>query len=164
MAGKFFDLMADTLVGPTARQHHPEIRATARAMMNAVTLDAMLAVQQGLMSRPDSVPTLETIHVPVCAIAGGEDQSSTPEEMRVIAKQLPNAEFTYCRLPDTTRLWSSRIEWLSSSANFSTGGILNPPRNPAQVQPIETKSAGQKLGNSCSPLPVRRPTIARPIV
>ncbi len=91
--GKFFDLMADTLVGPTARQHHPEIRATARAMMNAVTLDAMLAVQQGLMSRPDSVPTLETIHVPVCAVAGGEDQSSTPEEMRMIAKQLPNAEF-----------------------------------------------------------------------
>ena len=91
--GKFFDQMADTLVGPTARQRHPEIRSAARAMMNAVSLDGMLAVQQGLAQRPDSVPTLKTIRVPVCAIAGGEDQSSTPAEMRVIADQVPGAEF-----------------------------------------------------------------------
>jgi pimeloyl-ACP methyl ester carboxylesterase len=90
---KFFDRMADTLIGPTARQHHPQIRTAARAMMDSVSLQAMLAVQQGLMERPDSVPTLETIHVPVCAIAAGEDQSSTPSEMRVIAEQVPDAEF-----------------------------------------------------------------------
>ena len=91
---KFFDRMADTLVGPTAKQHHPEVRAAARAMMDAVSLEAMLAVQQGLMERPDSVPTLKTIHVPICAIAAGEDQSSTPPEMGVIAEQAPNAEFS----------------------------------------------------------------------
>jgi pimeloyl-ACP methyl ester carboxylesterase len=53
----------------------------------------MLAVQQGLMERPDSVPTLSTINVPVCVVAAGEDQSSTPSEMRVIAEQAPDAEF-----------------------------------------------------------------------
>lgn len=90
---KFFDRMADTLVGATAKQHHPEVRAAARDMMDVVSLKAMLAVQQGLMDRPDSVPTLKTIHVPVCAIAGGEDQSSTPAEMRVIAEQAPDVEF-----------------------------------------------------------------------
>ena len=90
---KFFDLMADTLVGPTARQRRPEIRTAARDMMNAVTLSAMLAVQQGLMERPDSVPTLSTIDVPVCAIAAGEDKSSTPPEMRVIAEQATDVEF-----------------------------------------------------------------------
>ncbi len=90
---KFFDEMADSLIGPTARQRQPHIRAAARSMMDTVTLDAMLAVQQGLMSRPDSVPTLKTIRVPVCAIAGGEDQSSTPPEMQVIPDQSPNAEF-----------------------------------------------------------------------
>jgi pimeloyl-ACP methyl ester carboxylesterase len=90
---KFFDRMADTLVGATAKQHHPEVGAAARDMMDAVSLEAMLAVQQGLMDRPDSVPTLKTIHVPVCAIAAGEDQSSTPAEMRVIAEQAPEAEF-----------------------------------------------------------------------
>lgn len=92
------DLMADTLVGPTARQRHPEIRATARAMMDVATLDAMLAVQQGLMARPDSLPTLKTITVPVCVIAGGEDEISTPAEMRVIADEVPGAEFHL--LPD----------------------------------------------------------------
>jgi 3-oxoadipate enol-lactonase len=90
---KFFDRMADTLVGPTAQQHHPEIRAAARDMMDTVSLHAMLAVQQGLMERPDSVPTLHTIHVAVCVVAAGEDQSSTPPEMRVIAEQAPDAEF-----------------------------------------------------------------------
>ena len=91
--GKFFDLMADTLVGPTARQRQPELRAQARAMMDAVSLDAMQAVQRGLVARQDSVPTLATIRAPMCAIAGGEDQSSTPAEMRVIAEQVDGAEF-----------------------------------------------------------------------
>ncbi len=90
---KFFDRMADTLIGPTARQHHPVIRTAARDMMNTVSLPAMLAVQQGLMERPDSVPTLTTINVPICVVAAGEDQSSTPPEMRVIADKAPNAEF-----------------------------------------------------------------------
>ncbi len=90
---KFFDTMADTLIGPTCTQRHPKKRVAARAMMNTMSLEAMLAVQQGLMLRPDSVPTLETIRIPVCAIAGGEDSSSTPEEMRVIAEKVPAAEF-----------------------------------------------------------------------
>jgi len=90
---QFFDRMADSLVGPTARLHHPEIRTAARQMMNAVSLQAMLAVQQGLMERPDSVPTLSSINVPICVVAAGEDQSSTPPEMRVIADQAPDAEF-----------------------------------------------------------------------
>jgi pimeloyl-ACP methyl ester carboxylesterase len=90
---KFFDRMADTLVGPTAQKQHPEIRTAAREMMNSVSLQAMLAVQQGLMERPDSVPTLSTIDVPLCVVAGGEDQSSTPPEMRVIADEAPDAEF-----------------------------------------------------------------------
>jgi pimeloyl-ACP methyl ester carboxylesterase len=90
---KFFDRMANTLVGPTAQQHHPEIRTAARKMMNSVSLPAMLAIQQGLMERPDSVPTLHTIDVPICVVAAGEDQTSTPPEIRVIIDQAPDAEF-----------------------------------------------------------------------
>ncbi|MHB8388630.1 MAG: alpha/beta fold hydrolase [Acidobacteriaceae bacterium] len=90
---KFFDQTADTLVGPTAKRLHPDIRAAARAMIDGVSLEAMLAVQQGLMQRPDSVPTLKTIHVPICALAGGEDQGSTTAEMHIIAEQAPRAEF-----------------------------------------------------------------------
>jgi pimeloyl-ACP methyl ester carboxylesterase len=90
---KFLDQTADTLVGPTATRLHPEIRAEVRAMMDSFSLEAMLAVQRGLMQRPDSVPTLKSIHVPVCVIAGGEDSGSTPAEMHVIAEQAPHAEF-----------------------------------------------------------------------
>jgi pimeloyl-ACP methyl ester carboxylesterase len=90
---KFFDAMANTLVGPTSARSHPKKRTSVRALMDAVALEAMQAVQQGLMLRPDSVPTLETITVPVCVIAGGEDQSSTPAEMHVIAEKVPDAEF-----------------------------------------------------------------------
>jgi 3-oxoadipate enol-lactonase len=90
---KFFNQMADALVGPTATRRYPEIRVAARTMMDEMRIDALLAVQQGLAQRPDSVPTLPTISIPVCAIAGGEDQSSTPAEMRVIADHVPGAEF-----------------------------------------------------------------------
>ncbi len=89
---RFFDATADTLLGPTCLQREPKKRATVRGMMDSMQLEAMLAVQQGLMVRPDSVPTLATIHAPVCAIEGGEDQGSTPEAMRVIAEQAPRAE------------------------------------------------------------------------
>ena len=90
---KFFGSMAETLVGPTAQREQPTVREAARSMMSAMPLDAMLAVQQGLALRPDSVPTLQTITVPVCAVAGGEDSSSTPLEMQVIADRVPGAEF-----------------------------------------------------------------------
>lgn len=91
--GKIFDAMSGILIGPTALQRTSELRKTARAMMDAVSLEAFLAVQQGLMQRPDSIPTLGTITVPVCAVAGGEDQTSTPDEMHVIAEHVPGAEF-----------------------------------------------------------------------
>lgn len=91
--GRFFDLMADTLIGPSAAQRDPKKRVAVRAMMGSVALEAMQAIQQGLALRPDAVPMLETITVPVCAIAGGEDQSSTPTEMQLIAERVPTAEF-----------------------------------------------------------------------
>lgn len=89
----FFDAMADTLIGPTAQKRSPENRLKARAMMKRMPVEAVIAVQQGLMERPDSMPTLRGISVPVCVIAGGEDQGSTPTEMHVIAEQVAGAEF-----------------------------------------------------------------------
>ncbi len=75
-----FDGMALTLLGATARRERPEIVAEVRARMN-LTADALVAVQAGLATRPDSVPSVATMRVPVLAIAGGEDGSVTPAEM-----------------------------------------------------------------------------------
>jgi 3-oxoadipate enol-lactonase len=95
--GQFFEGLLATLVGPTSRVRHPERLTELRAMMDFMTPEAAIAVQQGLGQRPDSVPTLATIDVPVFTLAGGEDTSSTPAEMAVF----PNVAPDRCRvLPD----------------------------------------------------------------
>ncbi len=75
-----FDGMAQALLGETARRERPEIVAEIRAHMK-LTPEAVAAVQAGLATRPDSLPTVATIRVPVLAIAGGEDSASTVAEM-----------------------------------------------------------------------------------
>ena len=75
-----FDGMAQSLTGATARQRRPEIVAELRARMR-LTPEAVVAVQAGLATRPDSRSTVATIDVPVLAIAGGEDSAVSPVEM-----------------------------------------------------------------------------------
>jgi pimeloyl-ACP methyl ester carboxylesterase len=79
-SAKLFDGMVHTLIGATARERHPEIVAQLRARMT-LTPEALAAVQAGLATRPDSVPTTATITVPLLAIAGGEDPGVAPAEM-----------------------------------------------------------------------------------
>jgi pimeloyl-ACP methyl ester carboxylesterase len=80
---KIFDGMAQTLVGATARARNPQIVAEVRARMT-LSADALIAVQAGLATRPDSVPTVATITVPLLAIAGGEDPAASPVEMEAL--------------------------------------------------------------------------------
>ena len=54
--------------------------AEVRARMT-LTVDALVAVQAGLATRPNSTPTVATINVPVLAIAGGEDSAVTVADM-----------------------------------------------------------------------------------
>jgi len=75
-----FDGMAQTLLSETSRRERPEIVAEVRAHMT-LTPEAEIAVQAGLATRPDSVPTVSTIRVPILAIAGAEDTAVTPAEM-----------------------------------------------------------------------------------
>jgi 3-oxoadipate enol-lactonase len=96
--GEFFDTMAQNLIGATSHRAHPEKSRKVRSMMEAMTAESAMAVQQGLADRPDSVPTVSTISVPVFALAGGEDAGSTPEEMSVIHQKLPGSVFKI--LPD----------------------------------------------------------------
>lgn len=79
MKESLFDGMAQSLIGATARARRPEIVAELRARMT-ISAEALVAVQAGLAVRPDSVPTVATIDVPVLAVAGGEDVSATVDE------------------------------------------------------------------------------------
>jgi pimeloyl-ACP methyl ester carboxylesterase len=92
-----FDGMAQTLIGATARQQHPEIVTQLRAHMT-LTPEALVAVQAGLGARPDSVATVKTIMVPILAIAGGEDPATTETEMQALSAAPGGCEFHL--LPD----------------------------------------------------------------
>lgn len=76
----FLDTMASTLPGATSRSERPELVQQVRSTMT-LTAQAVIAVQAGLAARPDSLPTVSTIAVPVLAIAGGEDSSISPTDM-----------------------------------------------------------------------------------
>ena len=96
-SAEIFDGMAQTLVGTTARERYPEMVARLRARMT-LTPEALIAVQAGLAARPDSLPTVPNISVPILAIAGGEDPGVTPAEMGAFHAAPGGCEFHI--LPD----------------------------------------------------------------
>jgi pimeloyl-ACP methyl ester carboxylesterase len=92
-----FDGMTQNLIGVTAREKHPEIVTQLRARMT-LTAEALVAVQAGLATRPDSVPTVATVTAPVLAITGGEDTVVTAAEMEAFHAVPGGCEFHL--LPD----------------------------------------------------------------
>jgi 3-oxoadipate enol-lactonase len=96
-----FDEMARGLVGATAQQRCPELGSEVRARMT-LTPQAAIAVQAGLATRPDSVPTVATIDAPVLAVAGGEDTAIAAAEMEAFHTAPGGCE--YHLLPDAGHL------------------------------------------------------------
>jgi 3-oxoadipate enol-lactonase len=98
---EFVEAQLEKLIGPTAHRRHPERIGEAREMMQMVTPAAVVAVQQGLAVRPDSVETARQIRVPTFVLAGGEDPVSTPADMKLLAETIRNsgygAEYTELR-------------------------------------------------------------------
>ncbi len=58
-----------------------------------LTPEALIAVQAGLATRPDSVPTVATIRAPILAIAGAEDSTVTSAEMEAFRLAPGGCEF-----------------------------------------------------------------------
>jgi 3-oxoadipate enol-lactonase len=87
-----FDDMAQSLVGKTAQVKHPQRVAEVRSRMT-LNVDALVAVQAGLATRPDSLPTVATISVPMLAIAGGEDGAVTAAEMKAFKSAPGGCDF-----------------------------------------------------------------------
>jgi 3-oxoadipate enol-lactonase len=96
-AEALYDGMAQSLIAATARHRNPEIVSELRARMT-LSPEALVAVQAGLATRPDSVPTVATITAPILAIAGGEDSAVTPTDMEAFRVAPGGCEFHL--LPD----------------------------------------------------------------
>lgn len=75
-----FEGFANSLVAAKTRIQHPQLVRELRAQMT-LTVEAEVAVQAGLATRPDSVPTVASITVPVLAIAGAEDTAVSAAQM-----------------------------------------------------------------------------------
>jgi pimeloyl-ACP methyl ester carboxylesterase len=90
--GKFFDGLAQSLIGATTRSARPEIVGELRRRMT-VSAEAAVAVQAGLAVRPDSVGDIARIRVPVLAIAGGEDAGVTAAEMEAFKNAPGGCDF-----------------------------------------------------------------------
>lgn len=88
----FFDGSAQSLVSASTRARRPEILGEVRAFMTP-SVEAVVAVQAGLATRPDSEPTVATITVPVLAIAGGQDPTTAPAEMEAYKAAPGGCEF-----------------------------------------------------------------------
>ena len=89
---ELFNGMAQNLLGATTRKERPEVVEEVRAQMT-LTAEAEVAVQAGLATRPDSIPTVATIRAPVLAIAGAEDTSVTAAEMEAFRPAPGGCEF-----------------------------------------------------------------------
>jgi pimeloyl-ACP methyl ester carboxylesterase len=92
-----FDGNAETLIGASAHLRRPEIVSEVRGRMT-LTSEAVVAVQAGLATRPDSVPDIAEIDAPILAICGGEDPGVTAPEMRAFEAAEGGCEFHL--LPD----------------------------------------------------------------
>jgi pimeloyl-ACP methyl ester carboxylesterase len=96
-SGGLFDGMARSLIGTTAQERQPGIVDELRGRMT-LTPDAAVAVQAGLATRPNSLPTVRGIDVPVLAIAGGDDSAVSQIEMEAFNAAPGGCEFHI--LPD----------------------------------------------------------------
>jgi 3-oxoadipate enol-lactonase len=99
---EFIESNLATLIGPTAHRRWPQKAGEAREMMQVMPPEAVIAVQQGLAARPDSVATARTLRIPCCVVSAGEDPGSTPADMRLLAEQIRNGGYgaEYNEIPD----------------------------------------------------------------
>jgi pimeloyl-ACP methyl ester carboxylesterase len=70
----------------------------ARAMMETASVESIVALQQGMMERPDSQETLKTINVPTLVVAGHEDALIEIAEAETMQRMVRGSEIV--RIPD----------------------------------------------------------------
>jgi 3-oxoadipate enol-lactonase len=87
----FLDAQVERLLGASTRRNRPDIPLAARSMMSSMTVAGISAVQQGMASRPDSVPTLKTIGVPSLVIVGDEDVVAPRADAELMQRDIPGA-------------------------------------------------------------------------
>jgi len=106
----FFESMIPKLLGKTTRESRPDLVDGALRMMRKMSPANVAQVQRGMAERPDSVPDLKTINVPVLLVTGDEDVMTGPPEADLMRQNLPHSEMKIIRRAGHYSHWEQPVE------------------------------------------------------
>lgn len=84
----FIESMTPKLLGASTRSGRPDLVASAVRRMKEMSVAGIVALQQGMAERPDSVPTLKTIAVPTLVLVGEEDVLTPPADAELLHQNI----------------------------------------------------------------------------
>jgi pimeloyl-ACP methyl ester carboxylesterase len=90
--------MLPKLFSPRTRERDPHVVATIENVIRSTSVPGAASTLRALGSRPDRTPMLGSITVPTLVLCGAEDVISPPDEMRAMARSIPNS--TFVEIPD----------------------------------------------------------------
>ena len=87
----FLEEQITNYLGATTRRNHLDIVQDVRRMMQTLTVDGLVAVQQGMIERIDSMSTLPRMDVKTLVISGDEDTLTPLQNAQVMQQRIPGA-------------------------------------------------------------------------
>jgi 3-oxoadipate enol-lactonase len=84
--GWLADAMVPALLGETTRRERPDVVERVRGLVAQADAEGVARALEAMRERPDSLPRLGEIHVPVLALVGEQDTLTPPTEARRIAE------------------------------------------------------------------------------
>jgi 3-oxoadipate enol-lactonase len=79
------DAMLGALLGETTRRERPRVVDRVREMILGADPEGVARALEAMRARPDSLPELDGIRVPVLVVVGEEDTLTPPAESHAIA-------------------------------------------------------------------------------
>lgn len=90
------------LLGPTTRAQRPRVVEAVRAMATRLRVAGLVGALRAMRDRPDSVPLLDEIRVPMLVLGGSEDEITPTPGMRAMAQRIGGAK--YVEVPEAGHL------------------------------------------------------------
>ncbi|MHB1193473.1 MAG: alpha/beta fold hydrolase [Longimicrobiales bacterium] len=88
--GWLAEAMVPALLGETTRRERPGVVEQVRGLVAQADAEGVARALEAMRDRPDSLPRLGEIRVPVLVLVGEEDTLTPPSESRKIAEGVPD--------------------------------------------------------------------------
>jgi pimeloyl-ACP methyl ester carboxylesterase len=90
--GAVADALLPKLVGETTRRGRPDVIEHLRRQITSNSVESIAGALTALMTRPDSTPTLASIHCPVQILVGDEDVLTPPPLSEQMHRDIAGSE------------------------------------------------------------------------